>query len=203
MSKFQNSKIIVILNNVRSSENVGAIFRTCDAICVDKIILCGYTPTPLDRFGRLNLKLAKAALGAEKFVAWEKFESLSKAIKSLKNRPSGSQMLRISRLQKDSSVLKVIAIEQNKKAIDYREIKKLITDPIKSAKADHGISVALIFGNEVDGLSKSDLKLCDLIAELPMRGVMVRQARHPRNVKTGKESLNVSVCAGIILYSLI
>ncbi|MBI3573686.1 hypothetical protein HY090_01410, partial [Candidatus Kaiserbacteria bacterium] len=63
--------VSVILHDVRSSENVGSIFRTADAAGVSKIYLTGYTPTPLDRFKRNNSKLAKAALGAEEFVLWE------------------------------------------------------------------------------------------------------------------------------------
>lgn len=185
MPKSQNTnkkEIIVVLNNIRSSENVGSIFRTCDAAGVSKIILVGYTPAPVDRFGRENKGLTKASLGAEKFVKWERAESLSDAIESLKNCSYGSQMLRISRLQNNSSAFKIVAIEQNKKAIDYRELKnsKLLA---KSSK------LALVFGNEVDGLSKEDLKLCDITAELPMLGK--------------KESLNVAVCAGVILYSLL
>ena len=155
-------KIIVILNDIRSSENVGSIFRTADAAGISKIILAGYTPAPIDRFGRENRGLAKAALGAEKFVEWEKVETLREAIKNMKN----------------FSDFKIIAIEQDKKANDYKEIR---IDKTKNA--------ALVFGNEVDGLSKEDLKLCDLIAQIPMYGK--------------KESINVAVSAGIVLYSLI
>jgi 23S rRNA (guanosine2251-2'-O)-methyltransferase len=170
-------EIVVILNNIRSSENVGSIFRTADAVGVSKIILVGYTPAPVDRFGRENKGLTKASLGAEKTVKWEKAENISDAIEKLKD---------------DFSALSVIAVEQDKKSIDYRKIKN------NKAK-----NIALVFGNEVEGLSKEDLKLCDVVAELPMRGFMVQQAHHPCNTKQGKESLNVSVCAGIILYSLI
>ena len=81
-------EIIVILNSIRSNENVGSIFRTCDAVGVSKIILCGYTPAPIDRFGRENRGLTKASLGAEKFVKWEKVESLKSAIYQLKNSSS-------------------------------------------------------------------------------------------------------------------
>jgi 23S rRNA (guanosine2251-2'-O)-methyltransferase len=158
-------EIIVILNNVRSNENVGSIFRTCDAVGVTKIILVGYTPAPVDRFGRENKGLTKASLGAEKFVEWEKFENLEEAVK-----------------KNDFSDFEIVAIEQDKKAIDYRELKNYY---LKS----NICNLALVFGNEVGGLSKEDLKLCDLIAQIPMRG--------------SKESLNVSVCAGVVLYSLI
>lgn len=159
----KNINRVVILNNIRSNENVGSIFRTCDATGVSKIMLCGYTPAPTDRFGRENKGLTKASLGAEKFVEWEKVESLEKAIEKLKN----------------YSAFKIIGIEQSKNSINYKKIRQQI------ASSKH---LALVFGNEVDGLSKQDLKLCDVIAEIPMHGK--------------KESLNVSVCAGIVLYSL-
>lgn len=172
-------KIVVLLNNIRSNENVGSIFRTCDATLVSKIILCGYTPTPLDRFGRENKGLTKSSLGAEKWVKWEKVGDLNLAIERL-------------RIEK----FKVVAIEQSENSVDYRELKnsKLL------ASSSH---LALIFGNEVDGLSAKDLSLCDLVAEIPMKGHLIQQAHHPRFLKHGKESLNVSVSAGIILYHLI
>ncbi len=68
---------ILILNDIRSVENVGAMFRTADAAGVDKIYLVGYTPTPLDRFGRKRGDLAKSALGAEEYVAWEQVKNIS------------------------------------------------------------------------------------------------------------------------------
>jgi tRNA G18 (ribose-2'-O)-methylase SpoU len=156
-------QMIVILNNIRSSENVGSIFRTADAAGVEKIILCGYTPAPTDRFGRKNTKLSKAALGAEEFVKWEKVKSLKSA--SLKVKKEGC---------------KIIGVEQSPKSIDYRKIKK-------SCLSTPASDFALVFGNEVSGLSKKDLELCDMVAEIPMKGK--------------KESLNVAVAAGIVLFA--
>lgn len=156
-------KTVVVLNNIRSNENVGSIFRTADASGVSKIFLVGYTPAPLDRFKRENRGLAKASLGAEKTVEWEKAETLREVIEKL--RIEG---------------FKIAAIEQSKNSINFREL----------ANSECRIkNIALIFGNEVDGLSEEDLKLCDEIAEIPMKGE--------------KESLNVAVSVGIALYSLI
>jgi 23S rRNA (guanosine2251-2'-O)-methyltransferase len=59
-------KLCLALHNIRSVYNVGAIFRTADAAGVSKIYFCGYTPAPIDRFGRARKDIAKAALGAEK-----------------------------------------------------------------------------------------------------------------------------------------
>lgn len=165
MTNTNKSQVVVILNNIRSNENVGSIFRTCDAAGVSKIFLCGYTPAPLDRFGRENKALTKASLGAEKSVEWQKVENLAKIIERLK-------------IEK----FKIIGIEQSKNSINYNELKnsKLLTQYS---------NLAFIFGNEVDGLSQEDLTLCDAVAEIPMRGK--------------KESLNVAVAVGIVLFGLL
>lgn len=133
-------QICLILHNLRSAQNVGAIFRTAEAAGAAKIYLTGYTPAPIDRFGRPNRAVLKSALGAEKFVQWEKFQNISKLISKLKT---------IS--------YKLIALEQSDKSVDYRKVK--ITSP-----------TAILLGNEVRGLSSAVLKKCDVIAEIPMRG---------------------------------
>jgi tRNA G18 (ribose-2'-O)-methylase SpoU len=148
--------VSVILHDIRSSENVGSIFRTADGAGVEKIYLTGYTPAPLDRFRRKNAKLAKTALGAEGFVPWERTE-ITELMQALK---------------KDN--IRVIAVEQNLRAVPYRGLQK--NGP-----------TAFIFGNEVNGLPKDVLKATDAIIDIPMHGK--------------KESLNVAVAAGIILYS--
>lgn len=134
------SENILILNDIRSIENVGAIFRTADAAGIDKIYLCGYTPTPLDRFGRKRGDLAKSALGAEESVSWEQKKSISALLTKLKKQ--GCQ---------------IIAIEQDEKSVDYKKVK------LKEKNA-------FIVGTEVTGIPKNILKKCDIIAEIPMRG---------------------------------
>ncbi|MEI6280655.1 MAG: TrmH family RNA methyltransferase [bacterium] len=150
---------ILILHNIRSVENVGAMFRTADAAGIDKIYLTGYTPTPLDRFGRKRGDMAKSALGAEEFVPWEQKKSISSLLSNLK---------------KDGFY--IIGIEQDKKSIDYKSVK------LKEKNA-------FLVGEEVAGISKSNLTKCDVIAEIPMRGK--------------KESLNVSVALGIALFRIL
>ena len=135
-----DKEICLILHNLRSAQNVGALFRVADAVGVKKIYLTGYTPAPLDRFGWVNRAVAKTALGAENYVAWEKFQSVSKLISKLK-----------------ANSYKLIALEQSPNSIDYRKVK--INSP-----------TAIIVGNEVRGLNPSILKRCDTIAEIPMRG---------------------------------
>jgi 23S rRNA (guanosine2251-2'-O)-methyltransferase len=135
-----NKQNFLILNDIRSVENVGAMFRTADAVGIDKIYLTGYTPTPLDRFGRKRGDLAKSALGAEEYVIWE----YKKTIIPL-----------INKLKKDG--FKIIAIEQDERSVDYKKVKV-------------GDKNAFIVGTEVTGIPKNILNKCDLIAEIPMRG---------------------------------
>lgn len=165
MTNTNKPQVVVVLNNIRSNENVGSIFRTCDAAGVSKIFLCGYTPAPLDRFGRPNKALTKASLGAEKSVEWQKAENLVEIIERLK-------------IEK----FKIIGIEQDKRSVNYNLISNLPDGEAGDC------NLAFVFGNEVDGLSKEDLALCDVVAEIPMRGK--------------KESLNVAVSVGVILFSI-
>lgn len=156
-------EIYLILHNIRSMYNVGSIFRIADASGVKKIYLTGYTPAPTDRFGKIRPKIAKTALGAEKFLKWEKYKDIGKLIDKLKtSRPPNGRRT------------SVIAVEQSQKSIDYKKFRPRYP-------------LVLILGNEVRGISKNILKKCDKIIEIPMAGK--------------KESLNVSVAAGIIIFS--
>lgn len=137
MKKQEN---ILILNDIRSVENVGAMFRTADAVGIDKIYLAGYTPTPLDRFGRKRGDLAKSALGAEEFVSWEQKKSIIPLL---------------TKLKKDG--FQIIAIEQDEKSVDYKKVK------LKNKNA-------FVLGTEVTGIPKDVLQKCDIIAEIGMRG---------------------------------
>src|SRR3989344_1009773 len=65
-------ELYLVIHDVRSAHNVGSLFRTADATGVSRLFLTGYTPAPLDRFGRNNPKLSKVSLGAEDLVPWEK-----------------------------------------------------------------------------------------------------------------------------------
>lgn len=158
MKKENQKENIVILHNIRSVENVGAMFRTADAAGINKIYLTGYTPAPLDRFGRKRGDLAKSALGAEEFVSWEQKKSISALL---------------TKLKKENFL--IIGIEQAKNSIDYKKVKLQNKN-------------AFLVGEEVAGISKSNLKKCDVIAEIPMRGK--------------KESLNVSVALGVALFRI-
>jgi 23S rRNA (guanosine2251-2'-O)-methyltransferase len=134
-------EIIVVLDNIRSVHNVGSIFRTSDALGINKIFLCGCTPTPKDRFGRERKDLAKVALGAEKSIEWEYFKTTEEAIKKLKKEK-----------------FQIIALEQSENSIDYKKVKT------KN-------KIAIILGEEVHGLNKKVLDLADVVMEIPMRGI--------------------------------
>lgn len=155
----KNSHSVLILPDIRSAINIGAIFRTADAVGISKIYLTGWTPRPTDKFGRIQKDIAKSALGAETWVPWEYKKTLIPLIIALK---------------KDE--YKIIAIEQDKRAVDYRKVKV-------------GGKVAIIMGPEVLGLDKKILDKCDIIAQIPMYGK--------------KESLNVSVACGISLFRIL
>ena len=78
---FKTSKktpLIIVLDNIRSLNNVGAVFRTADAFLIEAVYLCGITATPPHR------EIQKTALGATATVAWKYFETTADAIENLK-----------------------------------------------------------------------------------------------------------------------
>ena len=146
--------VVVLLDSVRSLNNVGSVFRTCDAFRVEKLVLCGVTGTPPDR------EIEKTALGATKSVQWEHVASTLEAVRALK-----------------AKGYTVAAIEQAPNSINLSDFNYT------------GQSLAVIFGNEVYGVDPEVLQLCDTIIEIPQYGT--------------KQSLNVSVCAGIVLWEMV
>lgn len=75
--KTEKLPLIVVLDNIRSCNNIGSVFRTCDALLVEAVYLCGYTATPP------NKDIHKTALDAEKSVEWEYFENTEQAVSRL------------------------------------------------------------------------------------------------------------------------
>ena len=146
----------LILHDIRSAYNVGAIFRTADAAGIHKVYLTGYTPAPFDRFGRIQSEIAKTSLGASATVPWESASTIETLITSLR----------------ESGVV-VVAIECNPEALSLAQFQV----PKK---------VAYILGNEVTGIPAEVITYADVTVSIPMFGQ--------------KESLNVSVAAGIIMY---
>jgi tRNA G18 (ribose-2'-O)-methylase SpoU len=144
--------IIVILDDIRSLNNIGSFFRTADAFNIEKIYLCGITAVPPHR------EIQKTALGATQTVNWEYRDSLVELVNELKQ---------------DRTL--VGAIEQTEKTVFLNQINQIAYSKI-----------ALIFGNEVDGVNQDAVDLCDCVIEVPQFGT--------------KHSLNVSVCAGVVLW---
>ena len=138
--KLIQKETCIVLPDIRSSYNVGSIFRTADAAGVSKIFLVGYTPCPEDKFKRVNKEIGKTALGAEKTVPWEHEDNI---------------FALLARLKKEG--FQIIAVEQSEKSVDYK--KATLTE-----------KTVLLFGSEVEGVSPSVLNECDVIAEIPMLG---------------------------------
>lgn len=143
-------QFVLILPDIRSCHNVGAMFRTADACGVEKIWLCGYTPVPP------RPQIDKVALGAETWMPWEQATDPIQVVQKLK-----------------LAGYTIVALEKNASSVAIGDLK--LTAP-----------VALIVGNEVTGVGEELLVLADVVAHIPMYG--------------RKESLNVSVAAGIGMY---
>ena len=166
-------QITLLAHDIRSTHNVGAFFRTCDGLGIEKIVFSGYTPYPtletdtrLPHFSdKITRQIHKTALGSESSVAFERFETLHEAIESLR---------------KLNYVF--IALEQYPGSLSPTECVKKLKKDFKNRQ------VALIIGNEIHGVADEVLKQMDLIMEIDMHGL--------------KESLNVSVATGIALFAL-
>lgn len=139
----QNSLIqkqYIILDNIRSAYNVGAIFRTAEGAGVKKIYLCGYTPSPTDRFGRVVAEIQKTSLGASDMVPWEGVDDINELLHKLK-----------------SEKVQLVAVE-------------LIADAVSLYDFSPNEKVAYVFGNEVTGILPEVRALCDVTMQIPMRG---------------------------------
>lgn len=158
-------EVIVIAHNIRSTYNVGAIFRTAEGLGVKHIILSGYTPYPkisndnrLPHIAeKLHSQIHKTALGAEDMVSF-----------SYQSSPDLATI-------KDQGY-RLVALEQ-------------FAESISLANYHSPSKVALVLGEEVNGISADIVKECDDILEIPMFGQ--------------KESFNVSVAAAMALYQLL
>ncbi len=121
---------------------MGSMFRTADAVGIEKIYISGITPIPLDRFGKVRSDIAKVALGGETSVPWEHSKSILRLIKKLKKER-----------------FCIVALEQSDTSISYRDAS------LKRKK-----KIALIVGNEVKGIPHNILELSDIVMEIPMKG---------------------------------
>ncbi len=146
--------LVVVLDNIRSLNNIGSVFRTADAFRVAKIMLCGITATPPHR------DIHKTALGAENSVEWKYFDTTADCIQELR-----------------TEGYKVYAVEQADESISLQHFKVKENDKI-----------AVIVGNEVDGVDDEVIELADGCIEIPQYGT--------------KHSLNVSIATGIVIWDV-
>ncbi len=147
--------IYILLDDVRSMNNVGSVFRTADSMGVAGVYLCGYTPRPPHR------DIHKTALGATETVTWFFEEDITQAITNLK-----------------AQGYAIYAVEQTHHSTWLQDFA--VTKDVK---------IALIFGNEVTGVSDAALAMCDGVIEIPQFGA--------------KHSLNISVTTGIVVWEVI
>ena len=150
----EKTPIILVLDDIRSLNNIGSVFRTADAFLIEKIYLCGISATPP------NKEIHKTALGATETVDWEHNPDVLKVIENLKKEN-----------------ITTLAIEQVESAVFLQDFK-----------VDKDKKYALVFGNEVYGVSQEAVRLCDGCIEIPQLGT--------------KHSLNISVSAGIVVWDL-
>ncbi len=151
----KRNEIYIVLDNVLDTYNIGSIFRLADAVAARKIFLCGKTETPP------NHRIKKASINTTEWVTWSYAPTAVGAIQELKSQ---------------NSKVKIIAIEQSSKSVQYD-------------KFNYTLPICLVVGNESEGVSEEVLDLADAIVELPMFGVNI--------------SLNVMVSLGIVLYQVI
>lgn len=154
-----DSGIVVVLDNVRSAHNVGSVFRTSDSFKVDKVFLCGICPVPP------SAEIHKSGLGAEDSVGWEHCEDTMGAVERLRNEG-----------------YTIVSVEQTVNSVKLDRFRPYATQ--ESAEGTY----ALIFGNEVDGVSQEVVDASDFSLEIPQFGM--------------KHSLNISVSAGVVLWHL-
>lgn len=127
--------LVIVLDNVVDTYNIGSFFRLADALNAQKLCLCGPVVTPP------NLKIHRASIGTWKWVTWEHYPDTISCLQKLK-----------------SEKYFIIACEQNKKSVNYKQAK-------------YQFPLAIVAGSEVSGVGESALKLCDQIVEIPLYGV--------------------------------
>lgn len=143
---------VVVLDNVRSQHNVGAVFRTADAFLLEGVYLCGICCCPP------NPEIHKTALGAEETVDWLHFDDTLEAVRVLRERG-----------------YRVYAIEQAHDSITLEQAKQDLLRKNNEPHTPNGIAV--IMGHEVFGVQQEVVDACDACIEIPQYGT-----KHSLNV---------------------
>ena len=171
-----DSGVVVVLDNVRSAHNVGSVFRTSDSFKVDKVFLCGICPVPP------SAEIHKSGLGAEDSVGWEHCEDTMVAVERL--RDEGYTIVSVEQTVNSVKLdrFRPYATQESAAGTSQEIAAETSIGPIPSKK------YALIFGNEVDGVSQEVVDASDFSLEIPQFGM--------------KHSLNISVSAGVVLWHL-
>jgi len=134
--------LVVVLDNVRSQHNVGAVFRTADAMRIERVVLCGICCCPP------NQEIHKTALGAEESVEWSYFKETQEAVRELQ-----------------AQGYTVYAVEQAHDSMTLEEAAvKVQRDKVQSTK------VAVVLGHEVFGVQQEVVDRCDGCIEIPQYG---------------------------------
>ena len=167
--------LIAVLDNVRSQHNVGAVFRTADAMRMERVVLCGICCCPP------NQEIHKTALGAEESVDWQYYKDTLEAVRALQ--AEGYTVYAVEQAH-DS-----ITLEQ---AAESLLAKRSFSETVLqrsglTGEAGHD-RIAIVFGHEVFGVQQEVVDQCNGCIEIPQYGT--------------KHSLNVSVTAGIVIYRL-
>ena len=139
-ARFIPQETVIILDNVRSALNVGAVFRTADVFSINELGLCGITAQPPSR------EILKTALGAIETVKWQYFATTLEAVNYY--RQEGYIILAVEQV-KNSIMLHQFA----EKAVDFPHKK-----------------FAIIVGNEVEGVAQDVIENCDACIEIPQVG---------------------------------
>lgn len=166
--------LVVVLDNVRSQHNVGAVFRTGDAMRIERVVLCGICCCPP------NPEIHKTALGAEESVTWQYFPETIDAVKAL--RAEGYEVYAVEQAH-NSITLEDFAESLSAK----RSFRTVFKQSGLSAEGGHD-RLAVVLGHEVFGVQQSVIDICQGCIEIPQYGT--------------KHSMNVSVTAGIVMYRI-
>ncbi|MFV0484752.1 MAG: TrmH family RNA methyltransferase [Candidatus Saccharimonadales bacterium] len=138
-------KLVLIMHNIRSIYNVGAILRTCDGLGVDSVVFSGYTPYPDKGLPhereKLRAAIHKTALGAEESVRWKYTEDILECL---------------GEYRRDG--FEILALEQGEGSVSLAEFGSLKKDAV------------LVLGEEVKGVPAEILAMCDRLIEIPMVG---------------------------------